>query len=344
MDLAYLWFFIIGVMFVGYFVLDGFDFGVGISLPFLGKDEVSRRQVINTIGPVWDLNETWVIVAGACLFAAFPEWYATLFSGFYLALLLILLALIARGVSFEYRHQRDSLKWKRGFDRMIFWGSVLPALLWGVAVGNIVQGVPLDADHEFTGSLLALLNPYGLWVGATTLLLFWLHGVYFVGLKTDGRVHDDAQSLGRKLAAAAVVFAAGTVIWTVMIAAGRDAPLLWAVIACGVIAAVALLASVAFNWADRDGKAFAAGAVTIVTAVLMLWLALYPYVMPSSPDPANSLTISNASSTGYTLQIMTWTVVIFLPLVLLYQGWTYWVFRKRVTRARIEEAETAPAH
>ncbi|MGV9194473.1 cytochrome d ubiquinol oxidase subunit II [Microbacterium sp. MC2] len=344
MDLAYLWFFIVGFLFVGYFVLDGFDFGVGMALPFLGKDEVSRRQVINTIGPVWDLNETWVIVAGACLFAAFPEWYATLFSGFYLALLVILLALIARGVSFEYRHQRDSLRWKRGFDRMIFWGSALPALLWGVAVGNIVQGVPLDADHEFTGSLLTLLNPYGLWVGITTLLLFWLHGVHFVGLKTDGQVHHDAQALGKKLALPTIVFAAGTVIWTTILAAEREAPLLWAVVACGVIAALALLASVALNWVDRDGIAFAAGAVTVAFAVLTLWLALFPYVMPSSPDPVHSLTIENASSTDYTLQIMSWTVLIFLPLVLLYQGWTYWVFRKRVTRARMEEAEAAPAH
>ncbi|GAA5033362.1 cytochrome d ubiquinol oxidase subunit II [Microbacterium fluvii] len=341
MDLAYVWFFIVGVLFVGYFVLDGFDFGVGMSLPFLGKDDISRRQIINTIGPVWDLNETWVIVAGACLFAAFPEWYATLFSGFYLALLLILLALIARGVSFEYRHQRESLKWKRGFDTMIVVGSVVPALLWGVAVGNIVQGVPLDADHEFTGSLLTLLNPYGLWVGVTTLLLFWLHGVYFIGLKTDGQVQQDAMRLARRLAAPTVVFAAGCVIWTTVIAAGREAPLLWLSVTCGVIAAVALLASLAANWVKRDGWAFTAGAVTIVFAVLTLWLALFPYVMPSSTDIANSLTIENASSTDYTLTIMTWAAVIFLPLVLLYQGWTYWIFRKRVTRSRIEQAAAA---
>ncbi len=198
MDLAYLWFWIVGFLFVGYFVLDGFDFGVGMSLPFLGKDDISRRQIINTIGPVWDLNETWVIVAGACLFAAFPEWYATLFSGFYLALLLILLALILRGVSFEYRHQRDSLRWKKGFDAMIVIGSAVPALLWGVAFANIVQGVPLDADHEFTGSLLTLLNPYGLLGGLTTLLLFFTHGVYFVALKTDGQVHADARRLARR--------------------------------------------------------------------------------------------------------------------------------------------------
>jgi cytochrome d ubiquinol oxidase subunit II len=341
MDLAYLWFFIVGVLFVGYFVLDGFDFGVGMSLPFLGKDEVSRRQVINTIGPVWDLNETWVIVAGACLFAAFPEWYATLFSGFYLALLLILLALIARGVSFEYRHQRDSLQWKRRFDIMIVVGSAVPALLWGVAVGNIVQGVPIGPDHEFTGSLLSLLNPYGLWVGATTLMLFFLHGVYFVGLKTDGQVHHDAQALGKKLALPTVLLAAGTVVWTAMIAMERDAPLVWMVIACGIVAAVSLLASVAFNWMDRDGRAFAAGAVTIVFAVLTLWLALFPYVMPSSTDLAYSLTISNASSTELTLQIMSWAALIFLPMVLLYQGWTYWVFRKRVMRSVIEKADAA---
>lgn len=343
MDLAYVWFFIVGVLFVGYFVLDGFDFGVGMSLPFLGKDDVSRRQIINTIGPVWDLNETWVIVAGACLFAAFPEWYATLFSGFYLALLLILLALIARGVSFEYRHQRDSLRWKRGFDRMIVVGSALPALLWGVAVANIVQGVPIDADHEFTGSLLTLLNPYGLWVGVTTLLLFWLHGVYFIALKTDGQVQQDAHVLARRLAIPTVVFAAGTVVWTYVIAAGREAPLLWAVISCGVIAALALLASVVANAVKRDGWAFTAGAGTIVFAVLTLWLALFPFVMPSSTDIAYSLTIENASSTDYTLTIMTWAAVIFLPLVLLYQGWTYWIFRKRVTRSRIEKA-AALAH
>ena len=338
MDLAYLWFFIVGILFVGYFVLDGFDFGVGMSLPFLGKNDVSRRQIINTIGPIWDLNETWVIVAGACLFAAFPEWYATLFSGFYLPLLLILLALILRGVSFEYRHQREGLAWKRGFDRMFVIGSAVPAFLWGVAVGNIVQGVPIDADKEFTGSLLTLLNPYGLWVGVTTLLLFFLHGVYFVGLKTDGQVKEDAHALARRAAIPTVIFAAGTVVWTVAIAMGREAPLLWAVIACGVIAALTLLSSAVANLRSRDGWAFALGAATIVFAVLTLWLALFPYVMPSTTDPAYSLTIENASSTDYTLTIMSWAALVFLPLVLAYQGWTYWVFRKRVMRTTIEKA------
>lgn len=341
MDLATLWFWIVAFLFVGYFVLDGFDFGVGMSLPFLGKNDVSRRQVINTIGPVWDLNETWVIVAGASLFASFPEWYATLFSGFYLPLLLILLALILRGVSFEYRHQRESRKWKQGFDRMIVIGSVVPALLWGVAFGNIVQGVAIDENHIYVGGLFSLLNPYALLVGVTTLLLFFLHGVLFVALKTDGQVHEDARKLAARAAVPTVIAAAATVLWTVLIASGREAPLLWLVIGAGAVAAVSLLSAVALSLRGRDGKAFTAGVVTVMSAVTMLFAALFPYVMPSTIDPAYSLTIANASSTPYTLQIMSWTALIALPLVIAYQTWTYWVFRKRVTRRSIEGA---PAH
>jgi cytochrome d ubiquinol oxidase subunit II len=337
MDLAYLWFWIIGFFFIGYFVLDGFDFGVGMSLPFLAKDDVGRRQIINTIGPVWDLNETWLIVAGACLFAAFPEWYATLFSGFYLPLLVILLALIARGVSFEYRHQRDSLRWKRGFDTMIVVGSALPAFLWGVAFANIVQGVPLDADHEFTGSLLTLLNPYGLLGGLTTLLLFFVHGVTFVALKTDGPVHLAARRLATRAGQLTIAVAALFLLWTVL--AHFSLP----VLGFAAVAAVCLIASVLANSRDREGRAFAFGAVTVVAAIATLWFALYPNVMPSSTDPANSLTIENASSTDYTLTIMSWAALVFVPLVLAYQGWTYWVFRKRVTRSRIEKA-AALAH
>ncbi len=339
--MEYMWFWIVAFLFVGYFVLDGFDFGVGMSLPFLGKDDVSRRQVINTIGPVWDLNETWVIVAGACLFASFPEWYATLFSGFYLPLLLILLALILRGVSFEYRHQRDSLRWKRGFDRMIVIGSAVPALLWGVAFGNIVQGVAIDENHIFVGGLLSLLNPYALLVGVTTLLLFFLHGVLFVALKTDGQVQHDARRLARLAAIPTVLVAAGTVVWTIAMAAGRGAPLLWLVIAAGAIAAVFLINAIVFSLRGLDGWAFTMGIVTVLTAVVMLFAALFPYVMPSTIDDAFSLTIENASSTPYTLTIMSWTALIALPLVIAYQTWTYWVFRKRVTRRSIEGA---PAH
>ncbi|WP_400998168.1 cytochrome d ubiquinol oxidase subunit II [Agromyces sp. GXQ0307] len=332
MDLAVLWFWIVAFLFVGYFVLDGFDFGVGMSLPFLGKDDTDRRVLINTIGPVWDLNETWVIVAGAALFAAFPEWYATLFSGFYLALLLILLALIARGVSFEYRHQRPELEWKRRFDWMIIVGSAVPALLWGVAFANIVQGVPLDADHNYTGTLFDLLNPYALLGGLTTLMLFFTHGVVFVALKTDGDIRQRARRLAARAGAITIVVAASFLVWT-----GFAHGTAWFWGLAGV-AALALIGSWLANGRGAERVAFTLMAVTIGTAVFALFAALFPDVMPASNDPANSLTIENASSTPYTLTVMSWTALIFLPLILAYQGWTYWVFRKRVTRQTIDAA------
>jgi cytochrome d ubiquinol oxidase subunit II len=335
MDLATLWFGIIAFFFVGYFVLDGFDFGVGMSLPFLGKDDVSRRQIINTIGPVWDLNETWLIVAGACLFASFPEWYASLFSGFYLALLLILLTLIMRGVSFEYRHQGKSEKWKAGFDRMIVIGSAVPAFLWGVAFANIIQGVALNEQHIYIGTLFDLLNPYGLLGGLTTLLLFFTHGVTFVALKTDGQLRSDARKLAFKAGLVTLVVAAVFLVWTVI------AHFSILVLILAALAAVSLVLSIVANLRGREGWAFTFGAATVMFAVVTLFAALFPNVLPSTIDPAFSLTIANASSTEYTLQIMTWTALVAMPLVLLYQGWTYWIFRKRVTRASIEGA---PVH
>src|SRR3954447_11283034 len=237
MDLAVLWFGIVAFFFVGYFVLDGFDFGVGMALPFLGRDDTDRRVLINTIGPVWDLNETWVIVAGASLFAAFPEWYATLFSGFYLALLLILLALIARGVSFEYRHQRPESRWKKWFDGMIVVGSAVPALLWGVAFANMVQGVALDAGHNYTGTLLDLLNGYALLGGLTTLLLFFTHGVVFISLKTDGELRARARRLATRSGLAAIVVAVVFLGWTAL---SHFSPVF---LALAILAAVALVSS-----------------------------------------------------------------------------------------------------
>lgn len=337
MDLQTLWFGIIAFLFVGYFVLDGFDFGVGMSLPFLGgvgrnRDDVTRRQIINTIGPVWDLNETWLIVAGACLFASFPEWYATLFSGFYLPLLLILLTLIMRGVSFEYRHQGKSEKWKAGFDRMIVIGSVVPAFLWGVAFANIIQGVAIDERHVYVGTVFDLLNPYGLLGGATTLLLFFTHGATFVALKTDGKLRADARRLALRAGLVALVVAAAFLAWTVVVHFSI------VVLITAALAAASLVLSIFANLRGREGWAFALGAATTLFAVVTLFAALFPNVMPSTIDAAFSLTIANASSTEYTLQIMSWTALVALPLVLLYQGWTYWVFRKRVTRASIEGA------
>lgn len=331
MDLAVLWFGIVAFFFVGYFVLDGFDFGVGMALPFLGRDDTDRRVMINTIGPVWDLNETWVIVGGAALFAAFPEWYATLFSGFYLALLLILLALIARGVSFEYRHQRPDARWKRWFDGMIVVGSALPAFLWGVAFANIVQGVALNAHHDYTGTLFDLLNGYALLGGLTTLLLFFTHGVVFVSLKTDGDLRLRARKLATRSGAAAIVVAAVFLGWTAL---NHFSPVF---LALAILAAVALICSWIANLRGAEGWSFGFMAATIALAVVSLFAALFPNVMPSSPNPENSLTIANASSSDTTLSIMTWVAAIFLPLILVYQGWTYWIFRKRVTRDHIPQ-------
>jgi cytochrome d ubiquinol oxidase subunit II len=329
MDLPTLWFGIIAFLFVGYFVLDGFDFGVGMSLPFLGRDDTDRRVLINTIGPVWDLNETWVIVAGAALFAAFPEWYATMFSGFYLALLLILLALIARGVSFEYRHQRPEARWKRRFDLMITAGSAVPAFLWGVAFANVVRGVPLDADFNYTGTLLDLLNPFALLGGLTTLLLFFTHGVVFVSLKTDGEIRERARRLAVRSGAVTIVVAAGFLAITSLMHGTLAST------ALSVGAASTLVASFVANLRGREGVAFATMAATIGLAVVSLFAALFPAVMPASNDPANSLTIANAASSTYTLTVMSWVALVFVPLILAYQGFTYWIFRKRVTRAAI---------
>ncbi len=329
MQLQDIWFLIVGFLFIGDFVLDGFDFGVGISLPFLGKDDLDRRVLINTIGPVWDLNETWVLVAGASLFAAFPEWYASLFSGFYLPLLLILLALILRGVSFEYRGKGDSLAWKSRFDWMIFVGSALPALLWGVAFANIVQGVPLNDKHIFTGNLFTLLNPYGLLGGLVTLTLFWLHGLIFITLKTEGDIKVRARSLAVKVGIVCTVLAASFLIWTLF----AHFRLLGLVLTA--VAALSLIAGQIANVKRRDGVAFSLIVLTIITAVGALFAALYPNVFPSTTDAAYSLTVDNAKSSDYTLTVMTWVAGIMLPLVLAYQGWTYWVFKKRVSRKSI---------
>jgi cytochrome d ubiquinol oxidase subunit II len=305
-------------------VLEGFDFGVGMLLPVLGRDELRRRVMINTIGPVWDGNEVWLLVAGGATFAAFPEWYASLFSGFYLALLVILVALIARGVAFEYRGKVDSVRWRRNWDLAIVAGSAVPALLWGVAFGNIVRGVPLDAQHHYTGTFFTLLNPYALLGGVTTLTLFGTHGAIFTALKTTGEIRADARRLAGRLGLVSVVAAAGFLVWTQVAHGGV------ATAVTGAIAAVALIAALSANAAGREGWSFLATAGTIVFATAMLFLALYPDVLPSAPNPANSLTVTNAASTHYTLKIMTWVAVVFTPVVLLYQGWTYWVFRRRI--------------
>jgi cytochrome bd ubiquinol oxidase subunit II len=324
MTLNDVWFLLIAVLWTGYFVLEGFDFGVGILLPVLGRTEERRRVLVNTIGPVWDGNEVWLLVAGGATFAAFPEWYAALFSGFYLPLLVILLALIVRGVAFEYRGKRDSVRWRRGWDGAIVVGSTVPALLWGVAFGNIVRGVPLSPEHLYVGSFLDLLNPYALLGGLTTLAVFTTHGAIFLALKTTGPVRDDARWVALRVGLFTVVVAGGFLLWTQLAQGGPGTGL------TAVAAALALVGALLATRAGRDGWAFLATAVTIVAATATLFQALYPDVLPSTIAAANSLTVTNAASTPYTLKIMTWVAVAFTPVVLLYQGWTYWVFRKRI--------------
>lgn len=336
MELTTVWIILIAVLWCGYFVLEGFDFGVGMLLPFLGKDEAERRAIVTTLGPVWDGNEVWLLVAGGATFAAFPEWYATLFSGFYLPLFLILISLIVRGVSFEYRSKRSSMTWRKRWDIAITVSSFIPSLLWGVAFANIVRGVPIGPNTQmgagflYTGGFFNLLNPYALVGGLTTLTLFLTHGAVFLALKTTSPIRERAQQFAVKSGIVAAVLAVVFLLWTQLAYSSKTWT--WALV---VVGALAWVGAIAANFFKREGWAFILSAVTLVGAVAFLFCVLYPNVMPSSTDAAYSLTITNASSTPYTLKIMTIVAVIFTPIVLIYQGWTYWVFRKRVSPADI---------
>ncbi|WNI16570.1 cytochrome d ubiquinol oxidase subunit II [Actinacidiphila sp. ITFR-21] len=332
MHLHDVWFVLIAVLWTGYFFLEGFDFGVGVLTKLLARDRTERRVLINTIGPVWDGNEVWLLTAGGATFAAFPEWYATLFSGFYLPLLIILTCLIVRGVAFEYRAKRDDERWQRNWEHAIFWASLLPAVLWGVAFADIVRGVKIGADKEYAGGFFDLLNGYALLGGAVTLALFTFHGAVFASLKTLGPIRERARAMATRVGLAAAVLAVVFLVWTqIHTGNGRSLPAL-------VVAVLALLVALGANLAGREGWSFAFSGVTIAATVAMFFLALFPDVMPSSLNPAWSLTVGNASATPYTLRIMTWCAGIATPLVLLYQGWTYWVFRKRIGTQHIAEA------
>ncbi|MFE9429071.1 cytochrome d ubiquinol oxidase subunit II [Kitasatospora sp. NPDC006697] len=324
MHLHDVWFLLIAVLWIGYFFLEGFDFGVGILTKLLARDRTERRVLINTIGPIWDGNEVWLLTAGGATFAAFPDWYATLFSGFYIPLLAILVCLIVRGVAFEYRHKRSGDRWQRNWEEAIFWTSLLPAFLWGVAFANIVHGVDIDQAKNYTGSFWDLLNPYAILGGLTTLVLFTFHGAVFTSLKTVGDIRLRARALALKLGLATAVLAAAFLIWT-QVHRGDG----WSLAAL-VVAVLALVGSLAALRSAHEGWGFVLSGLTVVAAVAMLFLALFPDVMPSTLDPAWSLTVSNASSSAYTLKVMTVVAAICTPMVLVYQGWTYWVFRKRI--------------
>jgi len=326
-----LWFFIIAVLFLGFLVLEGFDFGVGMLMAPLaargeGDTETRRRAVLNTIGPVWDANEVWLITAGASMFAAFPNWYATMFSALYLPLLAILFAMILRIVGIEWRGKIDDPRWRARADAGIAIGSWVPAILWGVAFAILLRGLPIDADHRVHTTVGDVLNAYTLLGGLATASLFAFYGAVFIALKTAGPVRDDAFRFARVLAVPVVVLAGGFGLWT-QLAHGKP----WTWSALGV-AVVALVTAIALMWTRRrEGWAFVSMVVVIAAVAALVFGAMYPNLLPSTLNPDWSVTIYNGSSTPYTLKIMSWASLTLLPLVMIYQGWTYWVFRRRIT-------------
>ena len=335
MDLNTIWFVLIAVLFIGFFLLEGFDFGVGMLLPIIGRGsdptsvDIKRRVMINSIGPHWDGNEVWLLTAGGAIFAAFPMWYATMFSGFYLPFFIILLALIGRGVAFEFRSKDQHPKWRSLWDWTIFFGSLIPALLLGVAFANLARGVPIDANMNYVGGFFYLLNPYALLGGLATVLVFALHGSIFLDLKTTGEVSENARYLSRRIwvivLIVLLVFLVATYLSTDIISRIGLNP--------GVIPIVGMISTLLCGYFIRKqwaGWAFIMTSLTIIFSLFTLFMIMYPRVMISSLDPAHSLTIYNAASSDYTLKIMTIVALILVPIVLIYQGWTYWVFRKRI--------------
>ncbi len=333
MELNVIWFILLTVLFVGFFFLEGFDYGVGALLPFLGKNDLERRILINTIGPVWDGNEVWMITAGGAMFAAFPHVYATLFSGFYLALFLMLVALIARGVAFEFRSKENHPQWRSTWDWLIFFGSVIPAILWGVAVTNLIQGVPIDAKMHYVGGFFDLLSPYTLVGGLTFLAVFVYHGAVYLSLKTEGvlleRSHKAALVAGIFAAVTCLTLVGLTYVKTDLFKSFAAGITLWA-------AVVSFVVSYGLVKLNRIGWGFIFSGLTILLTTVAFFLGLFPRLMVSNLNPAWSLTIHNASSSPYTLKLMTVAAFILVPIVLAYQAWSYWVFRQRISGKHLE--------
>jgi cytochrome bd ubiquinol oxidase subunit II len=329
MDLNILWFGLIAFFYIGFFVLEGFDFGVGILLPFLGKNDTERRVLLNTIGPHWDGNEVWLITAGAATFAAFPNWYATMFSGFYSALLLLLFALILRGAAIEFRSKHDNAIWRKTWDWGIFSGSLLAALLLGVAFANLAKGIPINRSMAYTGTFWTLLNPYGIIGGLATIADFALIGACFLSRKTTNllaaRIHTVARILWWPAAILAIILLGATFFYTDINTLPSIYLSIIILILLGCLLSVGLL-----NNRNKDGWAFGMMGIYIALLLASCFWIMYPRVIISSLDPAFSLTIYTASASPYTLKIMTIAAIIFLPIVLIYQGWSYWIFRKRI--------------
>jgi cytochrome d ubiquinol oxidase subunit II len=332
MDLNILWFILIAVLYIGFFILEGFDFGVGILLPFMGKAgggvsaDTTRRTIINTIGPHWDGNEVWLLAAGGATFAAFPQWYATMFSGFYLPFFLLLIFLIIRGVAFEFRSKDDNPAWRGLWDGCIFLGSLIPPFLLGVTFSNLARGVPIDDQMLYAGGFLYLLNPYALLGGVTVVMVCVLHGAIFLSMKTTDDLRERVQKIIPGLWVGSVVLGVAFLAATFTSTGILDKPGTWLV---PIASALALLAAGYFIRRKRDGWAFGMTALTLALVVFMFFVILFPNVMIST-GPGSSLTIYNASSGPYTLKVLTIVAVILLPIVIAYQAWTYWVFRKRI--------------
>ncbi len=331
MELTTVWFILIVVLYIGYFFLEGFDYGVGMLVPFIGKDDASRRVAINSVGTFWDGNEVWLLTAGGATFAAFPNWYATLFSGFYLPLFLMLVGLIIRGVAFEFRSKDKNPQWRNTWDWLLAIGSFIPALLWGVALANFVRGVPIDQNMTYVGGFFNLLNPFALVGGLASLSIFLLHGAIFLSLKTSGEIEEKARAIAGKVWPIAVIV---LVIFMIMSLFQTD---MFSKLGVnpGVSPFIAIAALLATGWflkKKMSGWAFIMTALTITFSTITLFLGLYPRVLISSLNPEWSLTIHNASSSPYTLKVMTIVALIFVPIVLIYQGWTYYIFRQRLTK------------
>ena len=341
MSLTTFWFVLVAVFWTGFLLLEGFDFGVGMLHGVLGRDEPGRKEAIGAIGPVWDGNEVWLIVAVAATFAAFPDWYATMFSGFYLLLLLALVGLVIRGVSFEFRSHAGGPRSRRTWDAALTSGSAVVPLALGTALGNLLHGVPIDAAGEYTGDLGSLLNPYALATGVTVTVLCLLHGALFLELRARGEVRARAVRAARVLAPVTVVVVLGFAIWT-RVTSGHGVLLSIP----ELLAALGALAAAVLVRERRLGLAFGATSLTIASVVASLFGELFPRVMVSSTSPAYDLTIAGAAASPYALQVTTVVAAVMVPFVLLYQGWTYHVFRRRLSagdRAKSNGVVVAPS-
>jgi cytochrome bd-type quinol oxidase subunit 2 len=331
------WFILIAILWTGFFILEGFDLGVGMLHNFVGRDDNGRRAVINTIGPLWDGNEVWLIVAGAAIFAAFPDWYATMFSGMYLATVLLLGALIVRGVSFEYRGKSTDKRWRDTWDWALTTGSLLVPLVIGIALGDLLAGLPINSSHEYTGTFWDLFRPYAVVTGITLVAICVLHGATFIALKTTDEVRERAWRVAKRVSPVTLLLVLAFIAWTHVESGGGAFLNLIELIGC-----LAVIAAVWEVWADHEGWAFAMTTVTIASCIVALFVDLYPYVMVSSTNRAYSLTAANSASNPYTLKVMTVIAAVLLPVVLAYQSWTYYVFRRRVSTRQAPPAAAPP--